>query len=122
LQQALAAQGMNLGDLAVNLHAPNRADASMTLNVRALNQQISVRPTASLHFGVAGGAITLVLDHISISGFNVPASLVSAQLGEVQRVAQNEINAQAKRMLANSGLRIIGVEATESALVIKLAR
>ncbi len=122
LRAGLAAQGLNLSDLAVKLHAPNRADATMTLNLRVLGQPITVHPDATLHFGVSNGTITLTLDQVNVSGFSVPQNIVNQQLGDFQRVAQNELNAEAKRILANTGLHIIGVEATESTLIIKLAR
>jgi hypothetical protein len=122
LRANLAARGMNLGDLGVKLHAPNRAEVSMTLNLAILNQALLVRPKASFHFAVNGGLVTLVLEQVTISGFNVPQDIMNQQLGSFQRYAQDVLNTEVKRTLTNTGLHLVGVESTENALIIKLAR
>ncbi len=122
LRAELAAQKMNLGDLGINLHAPNRADASMTLNLTILGQALRVRPDASFHFAVNNGLVTLTLDQVNVAGVSVPQQLVTQQLGDFQRYAQDVLNAEVKRSLANTGLRLVGIEATENTLIIKLSR
>jgi hypothetical protein len=122
LQAGLAAQGLSLSDLAIKLHAPNRAAAGMTMNIRVLGQPFSIHPQASFHFGVTSGAIFIALDQVNVAGFNVPQNVVDQQLGGFQRYAESELNAEAKRALASTGLHVIGVQATENALIIQLAR
>jgi LmeA-like phospholipid-binding len=122
LRAGLAARGLNTSELAVKLHAPNQADASMTLNLKLLGQSFSVRPQATFHFGVSQGAIQIVLDRVNVAGFSVPQSVVNQQLGDLQRYAQDQLNAEVERTLANTGLHVIGVETTENDLIVKLAR
>ncbi len=122
IQAGLAQRGMDLGDIAVNLHAPNRADVSLGLNVRVLNQSFAIRPTAAYHFGVSNGSVVLTLDGVDVGGLQVPQQLVNQQVGNLQRLAQEEINAELKRMLANTGLHVTSVEASEGELIVKLAR
>ena len=56
IRKGVAARGMNVSDLTVALHAPNRADVTMTMDVTVLGRSINVRPDASFHFGVSNGA------------------------------------------------------------------
>ncbi len=109
-------------DLGINLHAPNRADVSATFPVTLLGQSLNVRPKAAMHFGVSNGAITIDLDRVDVAGFNVPQQIIAQQVSNLKRAAEEEINAEIKRALANTGLRVVAVEAEENSLLIKLSR
>lgn len=122
LRAGVATRGLDASDLSINLHAPNRADATMTFQTTVLNQSISLHPNISFHFGVSKGLVTLAVDKINISGISVPNEIVNQQVARFQRAAEDIFNAEVKRLLANTGLRLVSVEATENVLIIKLAR
>jgi hypothetical protein len=121
LRKGLEARGMNAGDLTIDLHAPNRAVAAMSFGVKVLGQSFRVRPLASFHFGVANGTVTFELDNVDVAGFTVPQDIVNQQIGDLQRYADDQLNGELKRVLANTGLHVVGVESTESALIVRLS-
>ncbi|MGB8643604.1 MAG: LmeA family phospholipid-binding protein [Anaerolineae bacterium] len=122
MRTTLAARGMNITNPSFDLHAPNRATASGDLAFVVLGAPVTVRPTVNMHFGLSNGQVTFDLDQVSVSGFSVPQNIVNQQVGNFKQAIQDQVNADLKRWLANTGLRIVGVEATETNLIVKLAR
>jgi hypothetical protein len=122
LRKGLATSGLKLNNLTVDLHASNRADASMTMSVTVLGQSLNIRPDASLHFGVSNGLVTFDIDKVTVSGFSVPQEVVNQEIGSFKRYGQDQFNAELKRELANTGLQVVGIESTETALTLRLSR
>jgi uncharacterized protein YpmS len=122
LRKGLAARGMDSSDMTVALHAPNRADATMTMSLTALGQTFKVRPQASFHFVLSNGMVSFELDKVAVSGLGIPQEIVNQQMGTLKSYAENQLNAELRQVLANSGLHIVGIEVTEGALIVKLSR
>jgi uncharacterized protein YpmS len=122
LRAGLAARGMNASDLAVILHAQNRAEATMTTALSALGQSITVHPHALFHFGLTNGKITLEIDQVDVSGLAIPQDIVNQQMGTLRQYAEDQLNSEMKRMLANSGLRVVGIQTAEGSLTVQLSR
>jgi uncharacterized protein YpmS len=121
LRKGLAGRGMKVTDMTVNLHASNRADASMTMSITVLGESINIRPNASIHFGVSNGLVTFDIDKVDVSGFSVPQQVVNQEIGSFKQYGQDEFNAEMKRELANTGLHVVGIESTEGALTLQLS-
>jgi hypothetical protein len=122
LRTGLAARGMRPSDLTVALHSPNRAEATMTMPLTVLGQTLNVQSHASLHFGLANGSITLELDQVDVSGLGIPQAIVNQEMGTLMRYADDQLNTEMRRMLAGTGLHVVGIAATEGALTVQLSR
>lgn len=122
LRKYMAARGMNVSDLSLALHAPNRAEATMTMPIDVLGESITLKPHATLHFGVSKGVVSIEVDKVDISGFDVPQDVINQQTGTFKQSAEDQLNTELKKSLANSGLHVTGIELTEGALTIKLSR
>ncbi len=121
VRKAFVAHGMEPGDLTIELHAPNRAEATMSLDLTILGQSLNVRPHTSFHFGVTNGLVTLDVDSVDVSGFRVPQDIVNQQTANFKRFGEDQLNGELKRVLANTGLHVVGIESTEGALVVQLS-
>jgi hypothetical protein len=122
LRAGMAARGLNGMDLSLQLHAPNRADASLTFPLTVLGETVDVSPQAALHFGVARGGVTVAVDGIDVGGVAVPQDLVQQRVALLEQYAQDQINATLKRQLTGTGLRLVGVQCTDSDLIVQLSR
>lgn len=122
LRKGAATRGMNVSDLSVALHSPNRAEATMSTSVDLLGQSYTLRPHVTFHFGVADGLVSITVDKVDVSGFSVPQDIVNQEMGSFKQYAEDQINSELKRGLGNSGLHVVGIESTEGALTIKLSR
>ena len=65
--------------------------------------------------------VTFDLDKVDISGFDLPQAVVNQQIGSLKQYGEDQLNADLKRELANSGLHVVGIESTDSALTVKLS-
>lgn len=122
LQAGMAVSGVKLSDIMLNLHSANRAEATMAMPLTVLGKSIIVRPHASFHFGLSNGSIAFDIDKVDVSGIAVPQDILNQQIGVFKQYGQDQLNAELSRMLAYTGLHIIGIESTEGALILKLSR
>ncbi len=122
MQASLKKQGLAISNPTLDLHAPNLATASGDFTFQVLGIPITVRPTINMHFVVNNGKVTFEIDQVDVSGFTIPQDLVNAQAANFKQVAEAELNAQVQDALKGSGLNVLSVEATETALVVKLGQ
>lgn len=122
VRQDMATRGMGVTDLNIELHAPNRAEAVMSMSISVLGEPLLVHPRAYLHFGLTKGLVSFEIDRVDISGFSVPQDVVDKEMGTFKQSAQAQLNSELKQMLLSTGLHVVSVEATEGAAIIKLSR
>ncbi len=116
------AQGQPIQNMTLKLHAPNRADVTGTMTIALFGEGITVQPQASLHFGVTNGRVAVTIDSVNVSGFNVPSDIVDSQARGLKADAETQLNTQLQRALANTGLHLVSIEATESELIMRLSQ
>jgi uncharacterized protein YpmS len=121
LGEVLAARGLKASDLSVTLHAPNRADVTMTTTLTFLGQALQVRPRASFRIRITNGNLALDLDQVNLGGLAIPQEIVNQQMDPFKRYV-DQLDAELNRSLAASGLHVVGVQATEGALTVQLSR
>ncbi len=121
MQQYLTELNVPMSQPSFKVHAPNRAVASGTVSVTILGAAISVHPNVTLHFSVDSGQLHFFIDQIEVSGFTVPKQLVDQEIQNYNKVAEEKVNADIKKYLGTTGLRLVGIEATEGVLIVKLS-
>ena len=87
----------------------------MSLSVTLLGQPLAVRPRGEFRFSVTNGQVTVDLEGLNVNGLNVPQEMVNRQVANMKSIAEARVNADVKRALINTGLHVVGVEATEDA-------
>jgi hypothetical protein len=73
-----------------------------------------------VQFSVAGGKIKLTILDVNVGGLGVPRSLVEASLVQAEKEAENQANQAISKSLAGTGLKVTGVSATDTSLVVEL--
>jgi hypothetical protein len=66
--------------------------------------------------------MTLIVDNVDVGGFTIPRSAIDPQVTQFTRNAETQLNRELTRILANTGLHLSSVEATEDTLIFKLSQ
>ncbi len=111
----------NMQNLAIKVHAPNRAETTMDFSVSVLGMPLTIHPHAWMHFELNRGKISVQVDSVDVSGITVPQDIVNQQMGNFKSLGDQIFNQELTRGLAGTDLHIVGIEATEGALVLKFS-
>ncbi len=117
--KVIKARSLPVENTALDVRAPDQAQVSMTMNLPLIG---AVNPVAKVRFSVNNGQLAFDVSDINVSGLNIPQNLVQPIVDNFVKTEEAEINARIQEGLAGTGLRLIGVEATDNALIFRFGR
>ena len=104
-----------ISDATVKLEEPNQA----VVEVQTKLLGIPVSPKITVQFAVDGDAIRIKVMNVDLGGLIIPYGSLLEQISGLEKTAEEQLNQEMARALADTGLKVQRVSVSDSTLVVE---